>query len=120
MKDKTDAQEALDTLNRFANIDERNPALKQAREKVQKALRLLDHVEQNRGKIGWQPIETAPKSKRIIGAWLDGKWQVAELWYDDTVDEWTHTSGDYYCKPTSWMLSPDTTENRKLLKILEE
>jgi hypothetical protein len=57
----------------------------------------------------WQDISTAPKDKRIIGVWKDGKWYAAELWWDDSVEEWTHTSGDYYCKPTHWMLPPDAT-----------
>lgn len=55
---------------------------------------------------GWQKIETAPKNQRIIGVWKDGKWQAAELWWDDMVEEWTHTSADYYCNPTHWMPLP--------------
>lgn len=58
------------------------------------------------GVRGWRDIATAPKNKRIIGVWKDGKWCAAELWWDDSVEEWTHTSGDYYCKPTHWMLPP--------------
>jgi hypothetical protein len=55
----------------------------------------------------WQLIETAPKTGAIIGIWKDGKWQAASLWWDDMVEEWTHTSGDHYCKPTHWMPTPD-------------
>jgi hypothetical protein len=55
----------------------------------------------------WQPIETAPKSGYIIGAWKDGKWQAAQLWWDDMVEEWVHATGDHYVKPTHWMPLPD-------------
>jgi hypothetical protein len=60
-----------------------------------------------RAKAMWQLIETAPKKDAIIGIWKDGKWQAASLWWDDMVEEWTHTSGDHYCKPTHWMPTPD-------------
>lgn len=55
----------------------------------------------------WKPINEAPKNKRIIGIWKDGKWCAAHLWWDDQAEEWTHTSGDYYCKPQYFMETPD-------------
>lgn len=60
----------------------------------------------------WQPIESADKSKRIIGIWKDGKWQAGELWFDDSIDEWTHTGGDYYCNPQYFVYSPPNNHNR--------
>lgn len=60
----------------------------------------------------WQPIETAPKKGYIIGAWKDGKWCAAELWWDDQVGEWCHSTGDYYCHPTHWMPLPAQPETK--------
>jgi hypothetical protein len=55
----------------------------------------------------WLDIEGAPRSGYIIGAWKDGKWQAAQLWWDDSVEEWTHATGDHYVKPTHWMPLPE-------------
>lgn len=56
----------------------------------------------------WQPIETAPKSGYIIGAWKEGKWHAREMWWDDSVEEWTDTMSDRYLKPTHWAPTPET------------
>jgi len=61
----------------------------------------------------WLSIESAPKSGYIIGAWKDGKWQAAEMWFDDSVDEWTHTTSDRYMNPTYWVPVPTNAERRK-------
>ena len=55
----------------------------------------------------WQPIETANKRDYIIGVWKDGKWQAAELWFNDAEEEWNHTTGDHICRPTHWMPLPE-------------
>lgn len=57
----------------------------------------------------WQPIETAPKNGYLIGAWKDGKWQAREMWWDDSVNEWTDTTSDRYLKPTHWAPTPDNS-----------
>lgn len=54
----------------------------------------------------WQPIETAPKSGYIIGAWKEGKWHAREIWWDDSVEEWVDTISDRYLKPTHWAPTP--------------
>ncbi len=55
----------------------------------------------------WQPIETASKHGYIIGAWKDGKWQAAEVWWNDNEEEWNHTTGDHIVHPTHWAPLPD-------------
>ena len=54
------------------------------------------------------PIETAPKTEFIVGAWKDGKWEFCEMWYDDAVDMWTNTCSDTYVYPTHWTYLPDS------------
>ncbi len=53
----------------------------------------------------WQPIETAPLSGYILGAWRDGShWRFAEVFSED--DEWVNVNSDCICSPTHWMPLP--------------
>ena len=54
----------------------------------------------------WQLIASAPKSGYIIGAWKDGKWHCREMWWDDSVEEWTDTMSDRYLRPIWWTSLP--------------
>jgi len=54
----------------------------------------------------WRTIDSAPRDVPIVGVWKDGKWYSAVVWYDTSVDEWTHYSGDYYCPIEYWQPLP--------------
>lgn len=54
----------------------------------------------------WQPIETAPESGYIVGAWKDGtRWLVAVVFNE--YDEWVNIHSDMIHRPTHWAPLPD-------------
>lgn len=56
----------------------------------------------------WQPIETAPDDKKIIGAWLNamGEWCAATVTWRCGYRGWVASDG-YSREPTRWMPLPD-------------
>ena len=59
----------------------------------------------------WQPIETAPKSGYIMGAWKEGgKWYCRELFNE--YDEWVCVASDLIYKPSHWMPLPSAEISR--------
>lgn len=54
----------------------------------------------------WQPIETAPRSGYIVGAWRDGdRWRFAQVF--DEWGEWVNVHSDRIERPTHWTVLPD-------------
>lgn len=54
-------------------------------------------------KLNWQPIETAPKDKPILGT---SKGSVYEIQWSENINEWIDP-GEYQCHPTHWMQLPE-------------
>lgn len=61
-------------------------------------------LAQQRSFEEWQPIETAPKSGYIMGAWQDGRWYCRQMFYEN--DEWVCAASDRIHIPTHWMSLP--------------
>lgn len=61
----------------------------------------------------WQPIETAPKNKRIWG--YDSIYGSRYIWYGDHNghDCWMESEGPVRYNPTHWMLFPDPPASKK-------
>lgn len=83
--------------------------LRKALAGAEEAIRFFAKPDEPRAPL-WLPIATAPKQGYLIGAWKEGKWHAREMWWDDTVEEWTDTMSDRYLKPTHWTPTP---ENRR-------
>lgn len=51
----------------------------------------------------WQPIETAPKDKEIIGS----KWAESVMIKEPFISFWSPTLGKFFASPTHWIEMPD-------------
>lgn len=56
----------------------------------------------------WQPIETAPKDKRIL-LWLPGRFIVHARWIDVG---WYAVWNNEEVEPLAWMPAPDAPESK--------
>jgi hypothetical protein len=56
----------------------------------------------------WQPIETAPKDKRILLGRVGHPWAFTACWRD-YYKHWStgSSSMDFFAEPTHWMQAPE-------------
>tara|TARA_R110000737_G_C14504339_1_gene472501 strand:+ start:438 stop:779 length:342 start_codon:yes stop_codon:yes gene_type:complete len=99
----------LETLVSLTNVDLNNDYHRGAKGVAVMALSAIKELREESGKLEeWQPIETAPKDKKVDLWNKNGRF--TDCYYDDICDDWRRTGRSCILtrinKPTHWMPLP--------------